>query len=228
MASPGFCRAGAAALFCAVPAAASPILDFDDTDFRARLEYNVTLTASSEEEWPQGQSLAFYAAGNEPEDNRLRYNGGTELWGLVTAQDPLAGDDPVEVTFDFQAQGATLVDAGSPLTIRIEALNTYDYQALAVAGSVWIDLETASGFAGPWQLPTDSGWNWEPTPNSRSNEYDLLVDLEGLTPADVFDGLTSNDEIGRMKVWFDVTVPEPPTFVLMAASIALCWRRRPR
>ncbi len=218
-------RAAAACLFCALPVAADPVLDFDMTDFRSGLEYSGGEVARSEpDSSPAGQSLDLYPEGNDPLDNPLQYPG-AQFWGVVTAQSPAAGGNPVTLEFGFRHLQAAIVDPGSPLTIAIEGLNTWDLEMLEVVGPVKVEFEVNHTWDS-WDLPAGSGWSWEQVLGPRANVYDLIIDFDGQTPADALDGLEADDEIRHMRVSFGLTVPEPSTLGLLAVSALACRRRR--
>lgn len=223
-----FRRAAVAVLLCAAPAFADRLLTFEGTQFRANLAYNADDNGSSSEPpaQPSGQSLDFVHE-IDPNDNQMIYPN-DQMWGVVTRQDPPPPGtaDPLTIEFEFQQSFATAIEAYSPLTIGLEALNCLGgLQPLGVSGSVWLDVAIGVNFMGETELSA-TDWIWQETPGSPTEEFDLTIALDDQW-GDLFQ-LEADDVISKVKVTFDVTVPEPPTFVLMAASIALCWRRRPR
>jgi len=229
MASLRFRRAVVAVCACAVPAVASPVLNFEITDFRANLTYNDPELSSSSEPptEPDGQSLLF-EHGNSATDNEMPYPP-AQTWGVATMQDPdPPGGEVVTVHFEIWALEATAISAGSPLIISLEALNSDTYSGLAISGSVTIDVALTETFLGdPQPLTEVTDWTWYPSRGPVANEYDLTIDLAADWGAVLF-ALGSSDNVEGVKVSFEVILPEPPTIALMAASVALCWRRRPR
>ncbi len=226
MASFRFRRAVVAVLFCAGSAVASPVLNFHDTDFRANLEYNDGVTSSSEPDTaPDGQSLSF-VHGGDPGDNEMLYPS-TQIWGVGTTQDPPPnGGEVVTLEFQILNRNASPILTDSPLTISLEALNTDDFSALAVYGPVTIDVALTTTFLDdPQELTWDVDWTWSPTPSLLASEYDLTINLAE-DWGDVLFGLDPDSDVNGLKISFDVILPEPPTFVLMAASMALYRRRR--
>ena len=225
MASLRFRRAAVALLGCAFPAGASPVLNFQDTHFRANLAYNDPEVSSSSESpaEPDEQSLLF-VHGNQPGDNEMPYPP-AQTWGVATSQDPVSpGGEIVTVDFEIWALEATAISPTSPLTISLEALNSDTYSGLAISG-LTIDVALVDTFLGPQTLTGD--WTWSPTSGLLVNEYDLTIDLAADWGVVLF-GLDPSNNVEGVKVSFEVMLPEPPTFALMAASIALCWRRRQR
>jgi hypothetical protein len=220
-------RAAVAWLLCATPVLADPVLDFENTDFRASLAYNDTASSSSESDaQPDGQSLQF-VNGNTPFDNQMS-NPIDQRWGVANTQVPSSpGGNPVTVTFDFWRLDASAIQSDRALTVILGALNAQDMSPLSLTGPVEMDVALVDTFSGaPQTLLSGTHWAWQPTAALRASEYDLVVDLDSAWGDELF-GLSPSDTVNGVRLSFSVA-PEPTTLALLAMCGLLCCPRRRR
>ncbi len=222
-------RAAMACAVCAAPSLGGPVLDFEATNFRAELAYNAGQGSSSQPPVdPNGQALTF-VDDNQPWDNLLT-NPNDQIWGVATRQTPDSpGAEIVSLEFEFWNLAASSIQANSPVIIALEALNSTGNDRLAILGAPTLRFEIGTTWVGPFDLSNDAWWEWGATSNRSvdDGEYDLVINLANQPPSLLFEGVDPNDLIDKVWVKFDVTVPEPGTFALLAAA-GLFWRRRRR